>query len=91
MCKGYAQIEGIDFEETFTPIARLESIRIFLALAVYKGFKIHQMDVKSAFLNGHLKEEVFIEQPDGFILSDDPNIVCRLRKALYGLKQAPRA
>ena len=91
VCKGYAQIEGIDFDETFAPIARLESIRMFLALAVYKSFKIYQMEVKSAFLNGNLEEEVFIEQPDGFILSDDPNMVCKLRKALYGLKQAPRA
>ena len=91
VCKGYAQIEGIDFEETFAPVARMESIRMFLALAVHKGFRIHQMDIKSAFLNGHLDEKVFIEQPDGFFLSDDPNVVCRLKKALYGLKQAPRA
>ena len=91
VCKGYAQIEEIDFDETFAPVARLESIRMFLALAVYKGFKIYQMDVKSAFLNGNLEEEVFIEQPNGFILSDDPNMVCKLRKALYGLKHAPRA
>ena len=64
---------------------------MFISLAVHKGFKIHQMDVKSVFLNGHFKEEVFIEQLDGFILNDDPNVVCRLRKALYGLKQELRA
>ena len=91
VCKGYAQVEGIDFEETFAPVARLEAIRMFLALAVYKGFKVYQMDVKSAFLNGNLEEEVYIEQPDGFILGDDPTMVFRLKKALYGLKQAPRA
>ena len=91
VCKGYAQIEGIDFDETFAPVARLESIRMFLALAVFKDFKIYQMDVKSAFLNGYLEEEVYIEQPDGFVLGDDPNLVCKLKKALYGLKQAPRA
>ena len=61
VCKGYAQVEGIDFEETFAPVARLEAIRMFLALAVYKNFNIYQMDVKSAFLNGNLEEEVYIE------------------------------
>ena len=91
VCKGYAQVKGIDFEETFAPVARLEAIRMFLALAVYKSFKVYQMDVKSAFLNGNLEEEVYIEQPDGFQLGDDSNMVCKLKKALYGLKQAPRA
>lgn len=91
MCNGYAQVEGIDFEETFAPIARMEAIRIFLAFAVYKDFKVYQMDVKSAFLNGKLEEEVYIEQLDGFSLVSDPNLVCKLHKALYGLKQAPRA
>jgi len=89
--KGYAQQEGIDFEETFSPVARLEAIRMFLALSSFQKFKVFQMDVKSAFLNGDLEEEVYIEQPDGFILGNDPNLVCRLKKALYGLKQAPRA
>ena len=91
VCKGYAQQEGIDFEETFAPVARLEVIRMFLALSSFQNFKVFQMDVKSAFLNGDLEEEVYIEQPDGFILGNDPNLVCRLKKALYGLKQAPRA
>eukprot|EP00253_Pinus_taeda_P022752 PITA_22752 len=91
VCKGYAQQEGIDFEETFAPVARLEAIRMFLALSSFQNFKFFQMDVKSAFLNGDLEEEVYIEQPDGFILGNDPNLVCRLKKALYGLKQAPRA
>lgn len=91
VCKGYAQQEGIDFEETFAPVARLEAIRMFLALSSFQKFKVFQMDMKSAFLNGDLEEEVYIEQPDGFILGNDPNLVCRLKKALYGLKQAPRA
>eukprot|EP00253_Pinus_taeda_P035842 PITA_35842 len=91
VCKGYTQQEGIDFEETFSPIARLEAIRMFLALSIFQKFKVFQMDVKSTFLNGDLEEEVCIEQPDGFILGKDPNLVCKLKKALYGLKQAPRA
>eukprot|EP00253_Pinus_taeda_P024914 PITA_24914 len=91
VCKGYAQQEGIYFEETIAPVARLEPIRLFLALSSFQKLKVFQMDVKSAFLNGDLNEEVYIEQPDGFILGNDPNLVCRLKKALYGLKQAPRA
>eukprot|EP00253_Pinus_taeda_P001740 PITA_01740 len=91
LCKGYAQQEGIDFEETFAPVARLEAIRMFLALSSFQKFKVYQMDVKSAFFNGDLEEEVYIEQPDGFILGNDAKLVCRLRKALYSLKQAPRA
>eukprot|EP00253_Pinus_taeda_P031422 PITA_31422 len=83
VCKGYAQQEGIDFKETFAPIARLEAIRMFLALSSFQKFKVFQMGVKSAFLNGDLEEEVYIEQPDGFILGNNPNLVCRLKKALY--------
>ncbi|GKA30011.1 retrovirus-related pol polyprotein from transposon TNT 1-94 [Tanacetum coccineum] len=88
---GYAQEEGIDFEESFAPVARLEAIRIFVAYAAHKSFPIYQMDVKTAFLNGPLKEEVYVAQPDGFVDPDHPEKVYRLRKALYGLKQAPRA
>jgi hypothetical protein len=91
VCKGYAQIEGLDFDETFAPVARLEAIRIFLAYACHKRFKVYQMDVKLAFLNGDLNEEVYMEQLEGFELSDNPDLVCKLKKALYGLKQAPRA
>jgi len=91
VCKGSAQQEGIDFEETFSLVARLEAIRMFLALSSFQKFKVFQMDAKSTFLNGDLEEEVYIEQPDGFILGNDPNRVCRLKKALYGLKQALRA
>eukprot|EP00253_Pinus_taeda_P036548 PITA_36548 len=74
VCKGYAQQEGIDFEETFAPVARLEAIRMFLALSSFQKFKVYQMDVKYAFLNGDLEEEVYIEQPDGFILGNDPKL-----------------
>ena len=70
VCKGYAQEEGIDYGETFAPIARLEGVRILLAYAAFKGFKVYQMDVKSAFLNGILEEEVYIEQPEGFVDPD---------------------
>ncbi|GJT29455.1 retrovirus-related pol polyprotein from transposon TNT 1-94 [Tanacetum coccineum] len=91
VAKGYAQEKGIDFEESFAPVARLEAVRIFVAYAVHKSFPIYQMNVKTAFLNGPLKEEVYVAQPDGFVDSDHPEKVYRLRKALYGLKQAPRA
>jgi len=91
VCKGYSQIEGIDFEETFSPVERIEVVRLFLAFATFKDFKVYQMDVKSAFLNGDLEEEVYIEQPDGFQFSDHGDMVCKLKKALYGLEQAPRA
>ena len=86
VAKGYNQIEGIDFDETFAPVARLEAIRILLSFACYEGFKLKQMDVKSAFLNGDLKEEVFVEQPPGFENHEFPNHVYKLEKALYGLK-----
>lgn len=91
VCKGYAQEEGIDYGETFSPVARLEGVRTLLAYASYKGFKVYQMDVKSAFLNGILDEEVYIEQPEGFVDPEKKDMVCKLHKALYGLKQAPRA
>nr|GEU84615.1 retrovirus-related Pol polyprotein from transposon TNT 1-94 [Tanacetum cinerariifolium] len=87
-CKGYADKEGIDFEESFAPVARLEAVRICVAYAAHKSY---QMDVKMVFLNGPLKEEVYVAQPDGFVDPDHPKKVYRLRKALYGLKQAPRA
>nr|GFA12468.1 retrotransposon protein, putative, unclassified [Tanacetum cinerariifolium] len=89
--KGYAQEEGIDFEESFAPVAHLEAVRIFVAYAAHKYFPIYRMDVKTTFLNGPIKDEVYVSQPDGFVDPDHPEKVCRLRKALYGLKQAPRA
>ncbi|GJU25999.1 retrovirus-related pol polyprotein from transposon TNT 1-94 [Tanacetum coccineum] len=91
VAKGYAQEEGIDFEESFALVARLEVVRIFVAHAAHKSFSIYQMDMKMAFLNGPLKEEVYVVQPDGFVDPDHPEKVYRLRKALYGLKQALRA
>nr|GEZ50500.1 hypothetical protein [Tanacetum cinerariifolium] len=83
--------EGIDFEESFTPVFQMEAIRIFLAYAAHKGFTVYQMDVKSEFLHGSLKEYVYVCQPEGFIDADYPSHVYKLKKALYGLKQAPRA
>jgi hypothetical protein len=91
VAKGYSQVEGFDFGETYAPVARLESIRILLAYATYHGFKLYQMDLKSAFLNGPIKEEVYVEQSPGFEDSEYSNYVYKLSKALYGLKQAPRA
>jgi hypothetical protein len=91
VAKGYSQVEGLDFDETYIPVARLESIRILLAYATYHGFKLYQMDVKRVFLNGPIKEEVYVEQPSGFKDSEYPNHVYKVSKALYGLKQAPRA
>ncbi|GJQ95005.1 retrovirus-related pol polyprotein from transposon TNT 1-94 [Tanacetum coccineum] len=91
VAKGYAQKEGIDFEESFAPVARLEAVRLFIAYAAHKSFTVYQMDVKTAFLYGHLKEEVYVNQPDGFVDPYHPDKVYRLKKALYGLQQAPRA
>ncbi|KAI3728046.1 hypothetical protein L6452_16674 [Arctium lappa] len=91
VAQGYRQEEGIDYDETFAPVSRLEAIRIFLAHAAYKNFRVFQMDVKSAFLNGELAEEVYVKQPPGFEDPVHPDYVYRLDKALYGLKQAPRA
>nr|GEX96985.1 retrovirus-related Pol polyprotein from transposon TNT 1-94 [Tanacetum cinerariifolium] len=91
VAKGYAQEEGVDFEESFAPVACLEAVRIFVAYAGHKSFPIYQMDVKMAFLNGPLTKEVYVAQPDGFVDPDHPEKVYRLRKALYGLKQAPKA
>ncbi|GKD26138.1 retrovirus-related pol polyprotein from transposon TNT 1-94 [Tanacetum coccineum] len=87
----YRQEEGIDFEESFAPVARLEAIRIFLAFVAHMNMVVYQMDVKTAFLNGNLREEVNVSQLDGFVDPDNPNHVYKLMKALYGLKQAPCA
>ncbi|GKB20731.1 retrovirus-related pol polyprotein from transposon TNT 1-94, partial [Tanacetum coccineum] len=89
--KGYAQEEGIDFEESFALVACLEAVRLFVAYVAHKSFPVYQIDVKTAFLNGPLKKEVYVAQPDGFVDLDHPDKVYRLRKALYGMKQAPRA
>ena len=89
--QGYTQVEGLDFGETYAPVARLEAIRILLAYACAHNIKLYQMDVKSAFLNGYINKEVYVEQPLGFEDDKKPNHVYKLKKALYGLKQAPRA
>jgi hypothetical protein len=90
VCKGYAQFEGIEFEQTFNSVARMEENKLILAYACSNNIKVYQMDVKSTFLNWDL-EEVYIEQPEGFQLSENKKYVCRLKKALYGLKQDPRS
>jgi hypothetical protein len=90
VAQGYSQVKGLDFGETFAPIARLEAIRILLAFAVSKGFRLHQMDVKSVFLNGVIQEEVYVRKPPGFESPKYSDRVYKLSKALYGLKQAPQ-
>jgi hypothetical protein len=86
VAKRYSQVKGLDFEETFAPVARLESIQILVTYATHHDFKLYQIDVKSAFLNGPIKEEVYVEQPPGFKDQEYPNHVYKLHKALYGLK-----
>ncbi|GKA47797.1 ribonuclease H-like domain, reverse transcriptase, RNA-dependent DNA polymerase [Tanacetum coccineum] len=91
VAKGYIQEHNIDFEEVFAPVARMETIRLLLAIAANNKWEVHHLDVKSAFLHGDLKEEVYVTQPEGFIKREDNGKVYRLIKALYGLRQAPRA
>jgi hypothetical protein len=86
VAQGYSQVEGLDFGEIFAPVARLEAIRILLAFAASKGFKLYQMDVKSAFLNGVIQEKVYVRQPPGFESPKYPDRVYKISKALYGLK-----
>jgi hypothetical protein len=89
--KGYVQQQGVDFDEVFASVMRLESVRLLLAFAVGQGWPIHNMDVKSALLNGELQEEVYVMQPPGFIIAGEEDMVLQLSKALYGLRQAPHA
>ncbi|CAA7389097.1 unnamed protein product [Spirodela intermedia] len=89
--KCYAHRQGIDYDEVFAPVARLDTVRLLIALAAHEGWEVHHMDVKLAFLNGDLKEEVYVEQPAGFISTGNEHKVFKLKKALYGLHQAPRA
>ena len=90
VAQGYNQEEGIDYEETYSPVSRLEAIRLLLAYACAKYFKLYQMDVKSSFLNGVINEEGYVSQPHGFENNEYPDHVFKLKRALYGLKQAPR-
>ena len=88
MAKGYSQVQGLDYNETFAPVARMDSIGVVLDIAASKRWELHHMDMKSAFLHGDLDEEIYMKKCEGF--TDDPSLVCKLRKSLYGLKQAPR-
>ena len=88
--KGYKQKEGLYYFDTYSPVTRITSIRMLIALAAVHDLKIHQMDVKTAFLNGELEEDIYMEQPEGFIVPGKEKKVCRLVKSLYGLKQAPK-
>jgi hypothetical protein len=91
IARGFSQVEGIDYEETFSLVARYTSIQTIIALTKSMGWKLHHMDVKTTFLNGEIEKEIYIEQPDGFVIHEKESHVCRLKKALYGLKQAPRS
>jgi hypothetical protein len=91
VAKGYVHKVGVDFDEVYAPVARLDSVRMLLALAAPEKWMVHYMDVKSVFLNGDLREEVYVIQPSGFVVKGQEHKVYKLRKALYGLKQAPRA
>ena len=91
VAKGYVQKHGIYYDEVFTPVAGVEAIRLVVSLAASSGWEIHHLDVKTAFLHGELKKEVFVSQPEGFVIVGQEGKIYKLRKALYGLKQAPRA
>jgi hypothetical protein len=91
VARGFSQVEGINYEETFSPVAQYTSICTIIALATSMGWKVHQMDVQTTFLNGDIDEEFYIEQPEGFVIPDEKTHVCRLKKSLYGLKKAPHA
>ena len=89
--KGYSQRAGIDYDEVFAPVPLLETVRLIISLAAQNSWRIHQMDVKSTFLNGDLEDEVYIEQPKSYTVKGEEDKVLRLKKAIYGLKQTPRA
>jgi hypothetical protein len=91
VAKGYAQTYGIDYEETYSLVAKMTIVRAIIAMVTTKGWSSHQMDVKNAFLHGDLQEEVYMKQPPSYVDQTHHNLVCRLKKTLYGLKQAPRA
>ncbi len=91
VAKGFTQLEGVNFDETFSPVAHFESLRLLLALAMLEDWEIHQMDVKLVFLHDELEEEIYMEQPIGFVTAGKEHLVCQLQKALYGLKQASYA
>ena len=88
MAKGFSQVEGLDFDQIFSPVVHFETVRLILALAALEGWTISRLDVKSAYLYGTLDEEIYMEQPEGFVDANHPKKVLKLQKALYGLKQA---
>lgn len=90
VAKGYSQVEGIDFGEIFSPVAKLTSIRFLLSIAAAFDLEVEQMDVKTTFLHGDLEEEIYMKQPEGFVVKGKKELVCKLKKSLYGLKQSPR-
>ena len=91
VAKGYRQVQGVDYDETFSPVAKLKSVRIMLAIAAFYDYEIWQMDVKTAFINGFLKEELYMMQPEGFVDPKNANKVCKLQQSIYGLVQASRS
>ncbi|GAB2287196.1 Belongs to the helicase [Dionaea muscipula] len=91
VAKGYAQVYGLDYRETFSPVVKMVSVRLLISLIASSGWPLHQLDVKNAFLHGDLQEEVYMEQPPGFVAQGESGHVYRLKKSLYGLKQSPRA
>src|ERR1044071_10115251 len=91
VAKGFRQVQGVDYKETFSPVAMIKSIQILLAIAAYHDYKIWQMDVKTAFLNGNIEEELYMMQPEGFVDPRNAGKVCKLQQSIYGLKQASRS
>ena len=90
VAKGYTQKDGIDYKETFSPVSKKDSLRIIMALVAQYDLELHQMDVKTAFLNGDIEEEIYMDQPEGFSMDGKDHMVCKLKKSIYGLKQASR-
>ena len=88
VAKGFSQVQGVDYHETFAPVAKMDSIRLVLAISASKHWEVHHMDVKSAFMHGYIHEDIYMKYLEGYI--SDPSLFCKLKKSLYGLKQAPR-